>query len=321
MNITWYHTPTNAELGLLVAFVLAGLSYLYRLWKWTKRMRQPFGLAFVKWSLRLAYFGLLWVALLGPSFGVGTKYITTTGKDIYCLLDVSQSMAAQDLSPSRFDKMKHELKNFIPNFPQERFGLITFAHEALLQCPLTLDHSALALYLNILPTPQGSTRFAPVLRFALEKHQAQPENLAGNTSQIVLLCTDGEDFGENIQDILALYKKCGIKLFTIALGTLDGGKIPVQNGFKLSKTGETVVTKPNYTYLRQIAEQTGGQCFELSNTRNELPLLRQALNNIKGREVSMQVVDVLQNKYEYVLWIAFLLIALDIVLIVKVVKI
>ncbi len=269
----------------------------------------------------MAYIGLLWLALLGPSLGLGTKYISTTGKDIYLLVDVSLSMLAQDLSPSRADKLKHELKKFLQNFPKERLGLVAFSYDALLQCPLTLDHSALELYLSILPAPSGSTRLSPALSLVLEKYQKKATNTTDNKSQVVVLCTDGEDFGENTQTILDLYKKRGIKLFTLALGTPEGGKIPLQGAFKLSKAGEVVVTKPNYTYLRAMAESTGGQFFELSNTRNELPLLREALNNIKGREVSMQAVDVLQNKYEYLLWLAILLIVLDVILIVKVVRI
>jgi len=304
-----------------MAFIGASLLYLGRLWIWTKRTRQPFALAFVKWGLRLAYFGLLWVALLGPSLGLGTRYISTTGKDIYLVVDVSESMLAQDISPSRWDKLKHELKKFIGSFPQERFGLITFSHDAFMQCPLTLDHSALELYLNIMPSPKGSTRFSPAFQLALEKHQNNPEKISDNKSQVVIVFTDGEDFGDNVQKLLALYKKQGVTLFTVVLGTPEGGKIPIQGGFKLSKAGEVVITKPNYAYLRQIAESTSGKCFELSNTRNELPLLQQTLNSIKGREVSLQTVDVLQNKYEYILWLALMLIALDIILLVKVVRI
>lgn len=321
MNITWYHLPNWAEFGLLIIFVLASLLYLRKLWIWTSKLKQPFLIALFKWSLRLAYFGLIWVALLGPSFGLGTKYIATTGKDIYLLLDVSGSMQAQDLSPSRFEKMKHELKKFLTGFPQERFGIIAFSNDALLQCPLTLDYSALELYLNILPAPKGSTRLEPALRLALEKHQNRTENTTENKSQVVIVCTDGEDFGENVLSFLELYKKRSIKLFTVAFGTPTGGKIPFQGGYKQSSTGEIVVSKPNYTYLRQIAEATGGQFFELSNTRNELNLLRETLNNIKGREVSLQTIDVLQNKYEYVLWLAILLIALDVIVLVKVIKI
>lgn len=320
MNINWYYIPTWAEVGLLILFVLASLLYMYRFWKWSRKLKQPFGLAFAKWGLRLTYIGLLWVALLGPSIGLGTKYISTTGKDIFLLLDVSTSMLAQDLSPSRFEKMKQDLKQFLQGFPQERFGLIAFAHEAILQCPLTLDQSALELYINILPTPQGSTRLLPALWLALEKHPAQIE-ATDNKSQVVVIFTDGEDFGENVQTVLSQYKKRGIKLFTVALGTPDGGKIPYQGGYKLSRTGEVVVSKPNYTFLRQIAEETGGQFFELSNTRNELPALKQALNNITGREISMQAVNVLENKYEYILWLALLLIALDVIILVKVLKI
>lgn len=321
MHITWYHIPTWAEWGLLVAFLCAGLWHLYKLWRWTSRLKQPFAPALLKWGLRLSYFGLLWVALLGPSFGLGTKYITTTGKDIYLLLDGSASMYAQDVSPSRFEKMRHEIKKFLEGFPQERFGLIAFGYDATLQCPLTLDHSALELYLQILPAPQGTTRFSPPLRLALEKHQNRPDATPENKSQVVILFTDGEDFGENVIQLLELYKKRGIKLFTVALGTSGGGKIPMQGGYKLSTKGEIAITKPNYSYLRQIAEATGGQSFELSNTRNELQTLKEALNNIKGREVSLKSIDVLQNKYEYALWIAILLIALDIILIVKVIRI
>jgi Ca-activated chloride channel homolog len=320
LNINWYYIPTWAEVGLPVLFLLANLSYMYRLWKWSRKLHQSFLVAFIKWSLRLAYCGLLWLALLGPSIGLGTKYVSTTGKDVFLLLDVSNSMLAQDLSPSRFEKMKQDLKQFLQGFPQERFGLIAFGLDAVLQCPLTLDHSALELYINILPAPKGSTRLSPALWLALEKHIVQTES-ADNKSQVVVLFTDGEDFGESVQTVLNEYKKRGLKLFTVALGTPDGGKIPREGGYKISRAGEVVVSKPNYTYLRQIAESTGGQSFELSNTRNELPALKQALNNITGREISMQAVNVLENKYEYALWLALLLIAFDVIILVKVLKI
>jgi Ca-activated chloride channel homolog len=326
MNLEWYYNFSLWDKILIALFIVGSILYVWRYLSVAEGMglRKKTWRILIKLVLRGIYFALLLLALRGPSFGYGKKYVQTIGKDIYVALDLSQSMLASDVSPSRLEKAKSELNHLIHTLPAERFGLIIFTSEAFLQCPLTLDRSVLDLYLNTVNPnlmPDKSTDIAEALRLALDKYEQEGFNYNEVKAKTVILISDGEDFGQSTNNILQKYKQLGIKIFTVGVGSSKGSKLYQANGsLKYTPEGQIVVSKLDYRHLQNIAKQTDGQYFELSSNKNELPLLISTIQNIKGQRIDTRSIDVSYNKYEYLLWTALILMLLDMLLIVKIMK-
>lgn len=319
------------DFGLLeIFFVLAfiGFSVLafYRVYAINQRLSQTSYRLGIKLLLRTSYFALLIVALLAPSFGEQKREVKSEGKDIFLVVDLSKSMDAVDIQPSRLDKVKFELKKIIRAFNSDRIGLIVFTSEAFLQCPLTFDHSALLdLFISPLGTNQiynKGTDFEPALRLALQKHTVEEEQqVKKKTSKIIILVSDGEDFGEDIAVTTSKIQKQGIKLFTLGIGTNAGGKIPEGYRFKRDpKKGGEVLTKLNSAPLMDLADMTGGEYFEISSARNDVNRLIQTVGNVKGEFRASQMIDASSNKYYYFLAIALILMLFDVLITVKVIR-
>lgn len=320
----WARTIGTTELIYIALFVLLYGIYVVRVFKVAQALQSPLRRVFIKLTLRTLYFGLFIVALLGPSFGQSTKEVKSVGKDIFICVDLSTSMNAFDVQPTRLEKVKFELKNIVEAFSADRIGLIMFSNEAFMQCPLTYDNNALNLFIQSLNTslvPNTGTDFGPPLEMALEKLESDASNVARQTSKTIVLISDGEDFGEETAAIATKIEEAGIKLFTLGVGTERGSKISTRRGFKKNKSGEEVVSKLNSSSLRKIAADTDGKYFEINKSRNDVSRLISAINEIEGELRDSKQVDSKSNKYFYFLGLALLLMCLDLMSNVSVLRI
>lgn len=273
--------------------------------------------------LRTGYFSLLIIALLGPSFGEASKEVRTVGKDIFICIDLSQSMNAFDVQPTRLEKVKFELKNIVEAFNSDRIGLIMFSSEAYMQCPLTYDNNALNLFIQTLNTemvPNFGTDFGPPLEMSLEKLTQDDTTITRSKSKIVILISDGEDFGETTEEVAQKVDDEGIKLFALGVGTTTGSQILTANGFKTDKEGNEVISKLNAKSLKQLARQTNGEYFEINESRNDTERLISAINNVEGELRESRQMDTTQNRYYYFLVIALFLMITDVLISIKVLK-
>src|SRR5688572_6722066 len=121
-------------------------------------------------------------------------------------VDLSKSMDAYDIQPTRLEKIKHEMKKLVDAFNSDRIGVIIFGSEAFVQCPLTYDQNALGIFIETMNTglvPVAGTDFGPPLRLALKKLQDEAENAAQAKSKVIILISDGEDFGEETDDVVS----------------------------------------------------------------------------------------------------------------------
>jgi Ca-activated chloride channel family protein len=252
------------------------------------------------------------------------KEIQTTGKDVFILLDLSPSMNTRDVAPSRLERIKYELTQLIPTLNADRVGLITFTSEAFLQCPLTYDQSAFFLYSRMLQTnlaPAAGANFRPAFELALQKFK-ENTNPSQETekAKIILLISDGEDFGESIEPVLQSLYNQRIRVFTLGIGSEEGGPVPVGKTFKKNREGERVISRLQPGRLSEIAFKTNGQYFEINNQVNQTEQLLRIINNIEGEKHETQTIDISANKYIYPLLAALVLIVLDILLTVTVIK-
>ena len=312
------------EILLILTFIIFYLIYIVRLLRINSRISVSFKGVITKIIFRSTYFFLMIIALLGPSFGSSKKEIKVIGKDIMIAIDLSESMNANDIQPSRLEKIKFELKKIIDEFNSDRIGIIMFSNEAYIQCPLTYDKNALNLFIETLNTglvPSSGTDFGPPLDLSLDKLLADKiqEN---DKSKIIILISDGEDFGENTYEIVDKIKESSIKLFTVGIGTAQGTRIILRNGlFKKDKDGKEVITKLNSTSLKKIANETKGKYFEISNQINQINGMIYEIKEIKGDLIDSKFMDVTKNKYFYFLFVALMLMSMDFLFNFKIIKI
>ena len=312
------------EILLILTFIIFYLIYIVRLLRINSSISVSFKGVITKIIFRSTYFFLMIIALLGPSFGSSKKEIKVIGKDIMIAIDLSESMNANDIQPSRLEKIKFELKKIIDEFNSDRIGIIMFSNEAYIQCPLTYDKNALNLFIETLNTglvPNSGTDFGPPLDLSLDKLLADKiqEN---DKSKIIILISDGEDFGENTYEIVDKIKESSIKLFTVGIGTSEGTRILLRNGsFKKDKDGKEVITKLNSTSLKKIANETKGKYFEISNQINQINGMIYEIKEIKGDLIDSKFMDVTKNKYFYFLFVALILMSMDFLFNFKIIKI
>jgi len=312
------------EILLILTFIIFYLIYIVRLLRINSSISVSFKGVITKIIFRSTYFFLMIIALLGPSFGSSKKEIKVIGKDIMIAIDLSESMNANDIQPSRLEKIKFELKKIIDEFNSDRIGIIMFSNEAYIQCPLTYDKNALNLFIETLNTglvPNSGTDFGPPLDLSLDKLLVKKIQ-KNDKSKIIILISDGEDFGENTYEIVDKIKESSIKLFTVGIGTAQGTRIILRNGlFKKDKDGKEVITKLNSTSLKKIANETKGKYFEISNQINQINGMIYEIKEIKGDLIDSKFMDVTKNKYFYFLFVALMLMSMDFLFNFKIIKI
>lgn len=322
--MNWLYSLSGLEITLLLLFILFYLLYLIRVISIARKLSTPYSSVFVKLVVRAIYFSLFIVSLLGPSFGESKKEVQSKGKDMFILVDLSQSMNANDIQPSRLEKVKFELKNLVDEFSSDRIGIIIFSSEAFMQVPLTYDQNALNLFISTLNSslvPGGGTDFSPPLRLALDKLNNDESPVTQQKSKVIVLISDGEDFGENTEDIVQEIEDQGIKLFTLGVGTERGSRIRVNGVYKKDKEGNDVVTKLDSKMLRKLASETDGKYFEINESKNDVSRLINTINNIEGEVRDSRQIDVSANRYYYFLGLALLLLLIDLLTSIKTIKI
>lgn len=322
--MNWLYTLSFTELILIGLFVFFYLAYLLRVIRTAKNLDVGYGKVFLKVLVRGLMFALIIVALLGPSLGESKREVKSVGKDIFILVDLSQSMNANDIQPTRLEKLKFELKNLIEAFSSDRIGIIIFSSEAFTQSPLTYDQNALNVFVETLHTglvPNAGTDFGPPIKMALNKLTEEDSPLTSQKSKIILLISDGEDFGEETDDVLQDLEDQDIKLFTLGIGTERGTKLRTRSGFKKDNNGNEVITKLDSRSLKKLANKTDGQYFEINETNNDINRLINKINAIEGELRDSRQVDVSANRYYYFLLGAILLLLFDVLTNIRVIKI
>jgi len=304
------------EIVLITLFVILYALYIARVVRIGRRLKTPYGTLFVKLGFRFSYFALFILAILGPSFGGSKKEVKSVGKDIMICVDLSKSMDAFDIPPTRLEKIKYEMKKVVEAFNSDRIGVIIFSSEAFMQCPLTYDQKALNLFIESMRSslvPASGTDFGPALHLATKKLSEDTDGSPTQSkSKVIILISDGEDFGEETGEVVKEIQGKDIKLFTLGVGTEAGGNIYAANGLKTDRQGNTVVTKLNSGALRSLADKTGGQYFEINQSKNDISRLINTISKIEGELRDARFVDVTANKYYYFLALGAILLFADV---------
>ncbi len=246
-------------------------------------------------ALLLAALGFGLMALARPQSGARTSVTRTGGHDVLFLLDLSRSMNARDVAPSRLAAAKRAARLIAAAEPDDRLGLAVFGGSAFLTLPLTADHSAFREFVDGAATidlPEAGTDLGAALATAV---QAQLRD-GGAGSRAVVLLSDGEDFAGDVDTLLPTLARAGVPVLAIGFGTPDGGPITVP--------GATVITRLNEATLRGVAAATGGSYVRWSDDASVDETVRD-LGRLATRSVTSRMAAPLSERYQWPLALAF----------------
>ncbi|MDR1119387.1 MAG: VWA domain-containing protein [Dysgonamonadaceae bacterium] len=259
---------------------------------------------------RMLTIALLIVILARPQSSNHWQNTTTEGIDIVLALDISSSMLAQDLSPNRLEAAKNVAMSFVKNRPNDNIGLVIFAGESFTQCPLTTDH---AILLNLfgqikLGMIEDGTAIGNGLATAVNRIKDSEAK-----SKVIILLTDGSNTRGDIAPVTAaqLAAEFGIRVYTVAVGTMGEALYPVQTSFGVRL--ERMKVEIDEKTLTAIASVTNGKYFRATDNSS----LRAIYEEIDQMEKSkMTVREYSKKQEEYVIFavFAFLLILSEILL-------
>jgi Ca-activated chloride channel family protein len=256
--------------------------------------------------------------LAGPQYGFDLQEVEQSGLDIVVAIDTSKSMLAQDIAPDRLDRAKLAALELMQDAQADRLGLVAFAGDAFLECPLTVDDTAFeqsVQALDVNSVSQGGTGIANAINAA---ETAYKEN--GHFKTLVLL-TDGED---NVDEAAALQAaqnaaKQGLKIFTVGIGTTAGDLIRITSSdgnsdYVRDAQGNVVKTHLNETLLRQIAGATGGFYLPLRGADTMDALYDRGLAPLPKSEGAGKMIRQYHEQYQWFLAIAILLLLAEMLL-------
>lgn len=301
--------------------------FYFMLIKWKKKTEKKIGDAslvkeltvqysskkfLTKFILFAAAFALCAFAVAGLVKPDGTQKINRKGTDIMIALDVSNSMLANDIQPSRLERAKQVISKIIDNSPDDKIGLVIFAGRAYLQMPLTIDHEAAKMYLAS-ATPDDVPTQGTVISDALKMCFAA-FNSNDKTFKSVLLISDGEDHDDEAIKVTKLLAKDGIMVNTIGIGSPEGSPIlnPATGQYLKDDKGQTVITKLNEKELSDIAKAGHGIYQLYTNTDAAASNVKKQLANI-GNETSFSDSSYTSFKqyFQYFLAAAFILLLVE----------
>ena len=266
---------------------------------------------FVLFSLAFAL-GIIAVAnLRRPG---SAENISRKGIDVVIALDVSKSMLATDLSPSRLERAKQMILKLMDRMPNDRIALVLFAGKAYMQMPLTIDHGAAAIFVSS-ATPDAIPAQGTVFSEGLQM-SARAFNTKEGRFKSVILISDGEDHDEEALKTAESISQQGIMVCTVGIGSPEGSQIPdnATNDYKRDAMGNIVISKLNEDELKQIAEKTNGIYVHFDSTDQTINDLMQQLSQVEKKTFT----DVsLLNYTTYYMWFAglmFLLLILEFLL-------
>lgn len=271
-----------------------------------------------KFLLLVVAVGLLVLGLANPQVGTRMEEVKQEGVDIFIALDVSLSMKAEDIKPSRLDKAKFEIQNLIDRLSGDRIGLIVFAGEAYTQFPLTTDYSAANLFLDVVDVdvvPQPGTSIGSAIQRAMESFDFNEQ-----TTKVVVIITDGENTEGDAFEAAEEAAKKGILLYTVGLGSPAGAPIPIYNAsgqqtdFKRDRAGNVVVSKLDEEALERIANAASGKYFRGTSSQDELEEIYKSISVLQKKEFGVKQFTDFEDRFQWFLVPAALLLILELVI-------
>ena len=263
--------------------------------------------------VRIVLLSLAWLmfslGLARPEMGAKLREHEARGAEIMICLDVSNSMLAQDYSPSRLDRAKLAISRVVDKLAGDRIGLIIFAGTSFVQLPITTDYVSAKMFLGNIDTgsvPVQGTAIGEAVKTAMKSFSAQSEK-----SRAITVITDGENHEDDAVDAAKQAGELGIKVYTIGVGSLQGQPIPVEGGLLKDRDGNIVVTRLDETTLRKMADVSGGAYVHAGNEEFGLGPIVDDIKKMEAERYSSVVFEEYDELFMYFFAAALALFALE----------
>lgn len=281
--------------------------------------------AFIKavcMSLALVFFVLAWAR---PQMGKGQAEVKSEGVEIMILLDVSNSMLAEDVRPSRLEHAKKEIIKLLDMMSGDKVGLIAFAGSAVLLSPLTPDKAALKMFIEGISPNAVETQGTEIGK-ALE--EAKDAFMGGGVeasdkarvTKVALVISDGEDHEPGTEKIAKDLTDNGIRIFTMAFGTEAGGKIALRDNrgtlrdYLKDKQGQVVVSKVKGDFLRSLASLGQGSFYHVTFGGNQMNALKEDLDQLEKAEFDTMIAASYEEQFQWFLIVGIIFAVIDLIL-------
>lgn len=264
-----------------------------------------------KFCLMTLAYSLLVLLLARPQMGSKITNEKRNGIETIICLDISNSMLAEDVTPSRLEKSKLLVENLVDHFTNDKIGLIVFAGDAFVQLPITSDYVSAKMFLhNINPSMiavQG-TDIAHAINLSMNSFTQQEK-----IGRAIILITDGEDHEGGALEAAKAAKKKGINVFILGIGDLKGAPIPLGNGDYLTDaSGRTVMTALNEDMCRQVAQAGSGTYIHVDNTRSAQEKLNDELTRLQKGETNAVIYSEYDEQFQAFGIIVLLLLIIEV---------
>lgn len=308
-------------LYLLIILPFVAIFYFYSNYRRTKRLRKygdpellsmlmPEASAhrpvFKFWVLWIAL-GLSIVMLARPQFGTRLEKVKRSGIETIIALDISNSMLAEDVVPSRLEKAKSLISRLVSNFNDDKVGLIVFAGDAFTQLPITSDYISAKMFLESinpsLITKQG-TAIAAAINLASRSFTPQE-----GVGRAIIVITDGENHEGGVSEAIKTATEKGIQVNVLGVGMPDGAPIPVEgtNDYRRDRDGNVIVTRLNEPMCQEIAKEGKGIYVRVDNTNNAQRAISREIDKMAKADVETQVYTEFNEQFQAVAWLILLL--------------
>ena len=265
----------------------------------------------VKFWLLLGALALLIVVLARPQFGNKISHEKRTGIETIICMDISNSMLAEDVTPSRLDRAKMMVENLVDHFTNDKIGLIVFAGDAFVQLPITSDYVSAKMFLSSITPAMISTQgtdIAAAINMAAHSF-TQEENIG----KAIIVITDGEDHEGGALEAAKEAKEKGMNTYVLGVGSPNGAPIPVGNGdYMKDNAGQTVMSALNEQMCRQLADAGSGAYIHVENNSNAQEQLDNELDKLSKKETSSTIYSDFDEQFQAVAIIVLLLLILEV---------
>jgi len=240
------------------------------------------------------------IAMMRPRWGARELEETELGVDLAIVVDISRSMLARDVMPSRLERVRSELSMLLRQLDGNRFSLVLFAGAAFIQCPLSSDYSAVYEFIAA-ASPGMISQQGTNIEDALKKAAHSLESRF-KRNRVILLISDGEAHeGDALAYARELNRENGIYIFTVGVGTREGSEIRDEEGAaaRRDREGRTVITRLDDKGMREIAGSGGGQYYSLGNERFDVAALVGDINSIEKSGLLVRRPENLLDRYPF----------------------
>ena len=313
-------------LYLLIVIPILGVLYLFGLYRSRKKLKKAGDIELLKelmpdvsvwrpvakFCLLLTALALMIIMLARPQFGTKINNEKRTGIETIIAMDISNSMLAEDVVPSRLDRSKMMVENLVDNFNDDKIGLIVFAGDAFVQLPITSDYVSAKMFLeSIDPSMMASqgTDAAAAINMAVNSFTHDE-----GVGKAIILITDGEDHEGGALEAATNAKEKGMRVYVLGVGSPKGAPIPIPgtNDFMTDNSGKTVMSALNEEMCKQIASAGGGVYIHVDNNSNAQQQLNNELDKLAKKEMETTIYSEYDDQFQAVCIIVLILLIIEV---------